>query len=443
MYSAKVMTTPASVVSQTSEQPRSQLALTQSLSGLPPGLDAELQQLWHYFVSTASGTMSCHKQMQNETCRVLLPMAFKDPALRYAIFAFSSAHKANQTDSESSRGSLKWHAASLRTKSIGQLRQEIVSGHNRLETIFATCLILCLGTLCHENEEYNSWRTHLQGARAIMSAIYAAQSDSTNLDPSISFLRRRYSLLEMVASLTPDGFPAEDSSYGSFITSSQPTRAFFDDYAGCYPEIFEIFHQIGAFAWERRQREHDSYNFVPLPDPDFELQAANLESRLLEMIERDESTRPCFSPSLQETLDEKQTLEFAYCNLLLEYTALIHIRAQIMNLDSEAMEIQQPVKMIIHLVQQLEPPSGLSPVLGVNTALFIAGRYAFGADRTAVQSLLIRFHRKMYNYNMINAIDILDLIWRQVDSGQKNIGMSCTVYTQQLYRLISSRSART
>ncbi|KAJ6100153.1 hypothetical protein N7467_001688 [Penicillium canescens] len=227
----------------------------------------------------------------------------------------------------------------------------------------------------------------------------------------------------MVASLTPDGFPAGDLSYESSETSSQPSRVFFDDYAGCYPEIFEIFHQIGAVSWERRQREHDSYNFVPLSDPDFELQAANLESRLLEMIERDKSTRPCFSPSLQETLDEKQALEFAYCNLLLEYTALIHIRTQIMSLDSEAVEVQQPVKMIIHLVQQLEPPSGLSPVLGVNTALFIAGRYAFGADRTIVQSLLIRFHRKMYNYNMINAMDILDLIWRQVDSGQKNIGL--------------------
>src|SRR4051795_3576182 len=132
------MATPVSVASQTSEQPRSHLSLTRSLSGLPPDLDADLQQLWHYFVSTASGTMSCHKQMQNETCRVLLPMAFEDPALRHAIFAFSSAHKASQTDSENSRGSLKWHAASLRNKSIGQLRQEIVSGYSRLETLFAT-----------------------------------------------------------------------------------------------------------------------------------------------------------------------------------------------------------------------------------------------------------------------------------------------------------------
>ncbi|KAJ5319887.1 c6 zinc finger domain containing protein [Penicillium antarcticum] len=260
-----------------------------------------------------------------------------------------------------------------------------------------------------------------------MSAMSAAQSDSTSSDSSISFLRRRYSLLEMVASLTLDGFPAEDLNYGSSETSSQPTRVFFDDYAGCYPEIFEIFHQIRAVAWERGQRERNSHDFVSLSDSDFYSEPANLESRILAMIERDESTRPCFSPSLQGTLDEKQTLEFAYCNLLLEYTALIHIRTQIMSLDPEAMEVQQPVKMIIHLIQQLEPPSGLSPVLGVNTALFIAGRYAFGADRMTVQSLLVRFHRKMYNYNMVNAMDILDLIWRQVDSGQKNIGTSCKI----------------
>ncbi|KAJ5753465.1 uncharacterized protein N7511_007618 [Penicillium nucicola] len=357
VYSAEVMT-PAILASQTLEQPFPRLVLTRSLSGLPPGLDAELQQLWHYFVTTASGTISCHKQMQNETCRVLLPMAFEDPALRHAILAFSSAHRANQKDSETSWESLKLHA-----------------------------------------------------------------SASVLSDPSVSFLRRRYSLLEMVASLTPDGFLAEDSNYESPETSQQPYRVFFDDYAGCYPEIFEVFHQIRAISWKRQQKEHDSYEMIPLYDPQYELDAINIEGRLLAMIKRDESSRPCFSPSLQDTLDEKQTLEFAYCNLLLEYTALIHIRTQLMSLDSEALEVQQPVKMIIHLIQQLEPPSGLSPVLGVNTALFIAGRYAFGADRLTVQSLLIRFHQKMFNYNMVNAMDILDLIWRQVDSGQKNIGL--------------------
>jgi hypothetical protein len=227
----------------------------------------------------------------------------------------------------------------------------------------------------------------------------------------------------MVASLTPDGFPADGLSYGSSGNLPQQTRIFFDDYAGCYPEIFEIFHQIGTVAWKQRQR-HDSFNSL-----EFRLEVFGLENRLLAMIERDKSTEPRFSPSLQKTLDEKQTFEFAYCNLLLENTALIHVRTQIMGLDPEAVEVQQPVKMIIHLVQQLEPPSGLSPVLGVNTALFIAGRYAYGADRTIVQSLLIRFHRKMYNYNMVNAMDILDLIWRQVDSGQKNIGTSYMRYS--------------
>lgn len=345
-------------------------------------------------------------------------MAVESSALRDAILAFSSAHRANHADTESSRASLRWGAASLKACSIKSLRREISSiADTHPATVFAACLMLCVCALCHDNEDYNSWRMHLLGARAILPAIRAGPSDSKHLDPSNFFLQRRYSLLEAVASLTRDGFQAQDLTLNPYGASSQPSQIFFDHYCGCYTDVLEILSQIGAVAWERRQIEHTNCVLLSFSDADFELEALDLESRLVRMLERDLNTRPVFAAGFEDTLDEKQAMEFTYCNIICEYAALINFYTRIRKLSSPAEEVQQPIKRIIHLTQQLEPTSGLSPVLGLNTALFTAGCHAIGEDRAIITNLLSSFHQATRNHNMINTLDVLNMMWNQTDQG--------------------------
>lgn len=389
--------------------------------------------------------MSCHKKMQAETCRVLLPMALEVSALRNAIFAFSLAQRASQEEAESFRNLLTTRSASLRTTSIGQLHQQItLEGESRPETVLATCIMLCLSALCHDNPDYNSWRTHLQGARAVVPTIRAARQGSTTLDESVYFLERRYSLLQVVASLTPNGFQAQDLDRGLCITSLQPSQVFFDDYCGCYPDVLDMLRQIGAALWERRRLNQGCSDPMVLSEADLESETTDLENRLLAMLERDEITPPSFAPGLEEIIDQKQAQEFAYCNLICEYAALIQLRAELRGLGSEDLAVCQSVKRIIRLAQQLEPPSGLSPALGLNTSLYTAGRYASGEDRTAIQELLARFYQTSHNYNMIHTLRFLDLIWKRVDSGQLNIqGTSGAAHLIQIvWKLTIARLTR-
>ncbi|CAI7629551.1 unnamed protein product [Penicillium glandicola] len=391
--------------------------LKQPFSGLPCHLDANSQQLWHHFVHAGSATMSCHKQMQNQTCRVLLPMAFEAPALCHAIIYFSAAYKAAQIEDQGQRDILIRHAASLRTASLSYLRQDILSVESRRpEPIFATCLMLCLSALCHDNKDYSTWRTHLLGARAMLPLVHDVTTSASDPDSSTIFLQRRYDLLETIASLTFSGLQPLVLNDRPLDKIPQPTQVKFDDYCGCYTDVLGILRHIGAISWGSWEQEHEVAGSAALPEADYELEAVQLEAKVLAMIERDSDTRPTFDLAFQNTFDEKQTLEFAYCNLLCEYAALIHIRTQMRGLESDSADVQHPVKMIISIAQQLEPPSGLSPVLGINTALFLAGRHALHTDRTAIRQLILCLYNKIHSQNLVHTLRILDYFWEQFDS---------------------------
>ncbi|KAA8652053.1 fungal specific transcription factor domain-containing protein [Aspergillus tanneri] len=163
------------------------LPLTQPIDPFS-SLASDQKALLHHFLNDASQITACHSGMQRDICKMLVPMALQTPSLLYATMALSAIHLQavhNQSENVKSAPDI----AHLMALSLEQFRKELQNPQTKgSDALLATARTLCLAEVHSGAIHPNSWRAHIEGAKALM----ATSDRQGGLSPGPSDGFRRY-----------------------------------------------------------------------------------------------------------------------------------------------------------------------------------------------------------------------------------------------------------
>lgn len=384
-------------------------------------LSSSQKALLHHFIHDASHVTSCHSGMQQEICQMIVPMALQTPSLLYATMALSTIHLESLNNH---LGTVKTapDIARLMARSLEYFQLELqVPARQGSEALLATARTLCLAEIHSGATQPNTWRAHVEGAKALMSTT--TQSLHTPITAFRKYLDRWYRSIVALTALNANGPPIDEAAYAQTditdgFVSDGPD--YLDDYWGFTVHLADIFREIGALARQRHQNtatsSHPGLKLENKIDEglDFDLQAARLENSVLSLIERGtqhDNGQPLFFPGVKETLSDDSIREFTLCNEAFQHTALIHIYRRVRKAPASSPEVQHSVKRILACTSQIVPRGGLSPWVMLTTPLFTGGCEALGEDREAFRRLFTLLHDTTRIPNVLQSLEFLETYW--------------------------------
>ncbi|RAH87488.1 hypothetical protein BO86DRAFT_327850 [Aspergillus japonicus CBS 114.51] len=392
-------------------------------------LSTDQKSLLHHFLSDASQITACHSGMQQDICKMLVPMALQTPSLLYATMALSAIHlQALHNQSENVKSAPE--IARFMALSLEHFRKELENPASRgSDALLATARTLCLAEIHSGAIHPNSWRAHIAGAKALM--------DSSNqrgiLSPGSPEGFRRYldrwhrSIVSLTA-LTGNGPPIGVEATVADNTTDFATPDYLDDYWGFTVNLAAIFRAIGAVSWRehqyllQQQQEPRQEAAVgdTMVDIDVAHEAAALEGALRRLMAAEEvGTQPTFYPGVTEGLSPDCIRQLMLCNEAFQRSALIQIHRRLYKTPASAPVVQDSVKRILECTAQIGPSPGLSPWVMLTTPLFIAGCEARGADRQQVRQLLASLHDTIRVPNVLQSLRLLEQYWsNQLDENE-------------------------
>lgn len=346
---------------------------------------------------------------------MLVPMALQTPSLLYATTALSAIHVQalhNQSESVKSAPDI----ARLMALSLEHFRQELQNPSSRgSEALVATARTLCLAEIHSGAVHPNSWRAHIEGARALMKSSDGNEEDSLHSANGFRrYLDRWYWSIVSLTALTGNGPPIGDhpDPASSDLPGQQELPDYLDDYWGFTVNLAAVFRQIGAAAWRNHRAEKDGPGFVEGEiDNNAEDEAASLESSVRHLMDRGASSQPSLYPGVAEGLTMESVQQLSLCNEAFQHSSLIQIHRRLRKTPSTAAAVQQSVQRILECTAQIGPSSGLSPWVMLTTPLFIAGCEARGEDRDTVRRLLASLHDTIRVPNVLQSLKFLEQYW--------------------------------
>ncbi|KAF4263702.1 hypothetical protein CNMCM8812_003534 [Aspergillus fumigatus] len=345
---------------------------------------------------------------------MLVPMALQTPSLLYATMALSAIHlQALNNQSENVKSAP--HIARLMALSLEHFRNELQTpSTKRSDALLATARTLCLAEIHSGAIHPNSWRAHVEGAKALMLATNHKGNESPGSSQGFRrYLDRWYQSIVSLTALTGNGPPIEESmgQSASEIIRQQDAPDYLDDYWGFTVNLSAVFRAIGAAAW-RSQHERQRTGLIS-DDTDMASaqEAAILESSVRTLMARDASSQPTFYPGVAEGLSAECVREFMLCNEAFQHSALIQINRRLRRLPASSPLVQHSVKRILECTAQIGPSTGLSPWTMLTTPLFIAGCEAQGEDRERVRQLLSLLHDTIRVPNVLQSLKFLEQYW--------------------------------
>ncbi|KAJ5160326.1 uncharacterized protein N7482_007330 [Penicillium canariense] len=386
-------------------------------------LSSDQKALLHHFINDASQITACHSGMQQDICRMIVPMALQTPSLLYATTALSAIHIQalhNQSESVKSAPDI----ARLMALSLEHFRKELQNPSSTdSEALVATARTLCLAEIHSGAIHPNSWRAHIEGARALMKASGTTGENSLRTESGFRrYLDRWYWSIVSLTALTGNGPPIGDISdfAPSDLAGQRGSPDYLDDYWGFTVDLAAVFRQIGAAAWRSHQAERESQGFVAGEiDSNAEDEAAALESSIRELMDRGATSQPSFYPGVAEGLSADSVQHLALCNEAFQHSALIQINRRLRKTPTTSALVQQSVQRILECTAQIGPSAGLSPWVMLTTPLFIAGCEARGEDRDTVRQLLALLHDTIRVPNVLQSLKFLELYWaNQLSEGE-------------------------
>lgn len=378
-------------------------------------LSGSQKALLHHFIRDASHVTSCHVGMQQEICQMIVPMALQTPSLLYATMALSAIHL-EALNNHSGTVKAVPDIARLMARSLEHFRLELQDPARKgSDALLATARTLCLAEIHSGAVQPNTWRVHVEGAKALMNTT---QSTATPTTAFRKYLDRWYRSIVALTALNANGPPigevhAQRGLSDGFISDGPD---YLDDYWGFTVHLADIFREIGAMAWQRHQ--HITGPTTGLKtlktsgNPEFEERASRLENSVLGLIDRyAQEGQLLFYPGVKETLSDDSIREFMLCNESFQHTALIHIHRRVRKAPASSPEVQRSVKRILDCTSQIVPRSGLSPWVMLTTPLFTAGCEALGEDREAFRQLFISLHNTTRIPNVLQSLKFLETYW--------------------------------
>jgi hypothetical protein len=396
-----------------SSSPSSDASLVRQIDPFS-SLPSTQKALLHHFIRDASHVTSCHPGMQKEICRMIVPMALQTPSLLYATMSLSAIHlEALNNHSETIKAAPD--IARLMACSLEHFRVELQDPSRKgSDALLATARTLCLAEIHSGAIHPNTWRAHVEGARALMTATESKSQTSQSANtPFRRYLDRWYRSIVALTALNGNGPPlgevAMEPHSSKALLLEDPD--YLDDYWGFTVQLADIFREIGTMAWQRHQTSSESGR-LPIEETEFEERAVTLESSVWTLIDRYAGKgQVVFYPGVVEGLSEDHIREFMLCNEAFQHTALIHILRRVRKAPAASPEVQQSVKRILECTSQIVPRSGLSPWVMLTTPLFTAGCEALGEDRDAFKRLLTSLHDTTRIPNVLQTLKFLEIYW--------------------------------
>lgn len=377
-------------------------------------LTNEQKMLLHHFIHDASQITACHSGMQNDICRMLIPMALQTPSLLHATTALSAIHL-QAVNNRSENVKAMPDIARFMALSLEHFRCELQDPASRgSEALLATARTLCLAEIHSGAVHPNSWRAHIEGAKVLMRTIEQSvpNSGGGGKDGFRWYLDRWYRSIVSLTALTANGPPIGDHASVEMITDGSPD--YLDDYWGFSVHLSAIFREIGAAAWQQRLELEDQNNNNHDDDPGTRPDpASRLELSVRRLMAHTARSTPTFYPGVADGLTNECVREFMLCNEAFQHSALIQIQRRLRKTPSSSAAVQASVRRILECTTQIGPSSGLSPWVMLTTPLFIAGCEAQGQQREQVRGLLSLLHDTIRVPNVLQSLKFLEQYWRE------------------------------
>lgn len=353
--------------------------------------------------------------MQQEICKMIVPMALQTPSLLYATMALSAIHL-EALNNHSEMVKTVPDVARLMARSLEHFRVELQDPARKgSDALLATARTLCLAEIHSGAIQPNTWRAHIEGARALMTTTQTSATPNTAFR---KYLDRWYRSIVALSALNGNGPPIGEKSVGSEprddLIPNDPD--YLDDYWGFTVNLADIFREIGVIAWQRHQNNDEPPELQQSEHAESEERASKLEKQVLGLIYRySDRNQLVFYPGVAERLSEDYIREFMLCNEAFQHTALIHIHRRIRKVPVSSPEVQYSVKQILACTSQIVPRSGLSPWVMLTTPLFTAGCEALGEDREAFKQLFLSLHDTTRIPNVLQSLNFLEVYWADDD----------------------------
>ena len=351
---------------------------------------------------------------------MLVPMALQTPSLLHATTALSAIHLQalhNQSESVKSAPDIARYMAS----SLEHFRKELQSPSSKgSDALLATARTLCLAEIHSGAIHPNSWRAHVEGAKALMTTSNEERQSPSpqSSDGFRCYLDRWYRSIVSLTALTGNGPPIGENTEqpSSVVVAHLDSPDYLDDYWGFTVQLSAIFRQIGAVAWRIHPNSGTPDQKLIQDKDSVEEDAAVLESSVYRLMDQGADTQPTFYPGVVEGLTETCIRNFILCNEAFQHSALIQIHRRLRKAPATSPLVQQSVKRILECTIQIGPSSGLSPWVMLTTPLFIAGCEARGEDRETVRQLLSALHDTIRVPNVLQSLKFLEQYWaNQID----------------------------
>ncbi|CAK7567881.1 MAG: hypothetical protein SEPTF4163_005857 [Sporothrix epigloea] len=385
-------------------------------------LDSPMHRfLLHHYVQETIRLTAPSDYTRNEICKLVVPLSIQHPCLLYALLAFAARHVHSLGGFAMPESIGQRLILELEDQSIQHLRRELAEESHLQQN--AAVALATTRTLCQSQifATESAWRTHLEGARAILQIMEKSHSRrssaSNSTSPSSSsnlyvFLASWYDNVEAQAALTPLGLrrgqlePASSKGRASpshWFHHEKSQDVYFDVFGGVASDVPDLFREVGALVTERRRalkrrvREEvggddsgDEEGAFILSDDDIAREAEAHVRAIHARLERD-----AVDKTLRRLRDDKCVAgslpadvmhDYALSNTGFLHTALLYIHGAVQGLPPSAPPVRHSVEQILWASDNMRSASApLSPRVLMATPLFVAGLWALPDAQVAVQ----------------------------------------------------------
>ena len=408
---------------------------------------------------------------RTEICRSVVPMAYDQPCLLFAMMAFAARHlyalgALPVGDSDLPGNDAEEVIAELEDRSMSSLRQHLTEPNfNQHAVALATTRTLCQSQILAAGD---SWRTHLEGARAILQAASSQAQFKSKFttggesglqksrerdgldagEPSIhDFLASWYNNVEALAALTPLGLRR-----GQLEMANVPGRrnVYFDVFGGLVSDVPDLFREVGALVIERRRRmkraqkdcssnsnnedddnnddNDDNYDNDDndaedidrgdsiLSDDDIALEAESLVENIHARLEQDTVGNLRMDNNLLVSLSPDNMHDYAMSNASFLHTALLYLHCAVQGLPLSAPAVRHSVEQIVWCYGNMKSASALSPRVLMGTPLFTAGLWAMPDVQGAIRGYFATMGTWMRTPHNVRSSAVLEFVWSKTSS---------------------------
>ncbi|CAK7215184.1 hypothetical protein SCUCBS95973_002395 [Sporothrix curviconia] len=409
------------------------------LTQLDPFASPMHRFLFHHYLQETIRLTAPSDYARNEICRLVVPLSFHHPCLLYAVLAFAARHVHSLGGFPMPDNGGQRLIMELEDESMRHLRHQLAEEAHLQQN--AAVALATTRTLCQSQifATGHAWRTHLEGAKAILQSIGMSDNLATSASSSSSssnlhiFLASWYDNVEAQAALTPLGLRRGQlemaSSKGrtsnipgpSTSTSTSPRfhhengqDVYFDVFGGVASDVPDLFREVGALVMERRRslkrRVYDEEEDNSDNDDDDDDDDDDEEEESASILSEDDIAREAdalvraihvrlerdaVANTLRRLRDDDRVAgslpadamhDYALSNAGFLHTALLYIHGAVQGLPPSAPPVRHSVAQILWASDNMRSASApLSPRVLMATPLFAAGLWALPDAQVAVQ----------------------------------------------------------